>query len=78
MMELMDEKPYDFIINAGKNDLERLEGFVHRTFNSNDFVYFVKSLKNIYKTKGGLESIFNGHKTDDSLQQAIHMLQNVF
>ncbi len=78
MMELMDNSPYDFVINAGKSDLERLKGFVHRTFNSDDFVYFVKSLKNIYRTKGGLESIFNKHKTDDSLQPAIHMLHHCF
>jgi uncharacterized protein (TIGR02757 family) len=78
MMELMDDSPYDFIINADKKDLERLEGFVHRTFNSGDFVYFVKSLKNIYNTKGGLESIFDKYKTDDSLQPAIHKLHSCF
>ena len=78
MMELMDDSPYDYIINSDKNDLERLEGFVHRTFNSDDFVYFVKSLKNIYRTKGGLESIFTKYKTDDSLQPAIHELHAAF
>jgi len=78
IMVLLDDSPFDFIINSDKRDLERIEGFVHRTFNSLDLIYFLKALKNIYNTKGGLESFFNEYKTGDSLQSAIHDLKMIF
>jgi uncharacterized protein (TIGR02757 family) len=78
MMVLLDDSPFDFIMNSDEQDIERIEGFVHRTFNSADLVYFVKALKHIYSTKGGLEKIFNDNKTKDSLQPAIHKLYTIF
>ena len=78
MMSLLDDSPFDFILNSDEHDLERIEGFVHRTFNSLDLIYFLKALKNIYKTKGGLENIFNEYKTDESLKPAIHKLYLLF
>jgi uncharacterized protein (TIGR02757 family) len=78
MMELLNDSPYDFIMNSEEQDLERIEGFAHRTFNSRDLIYFLKALKYIYRTKGGLENIFYKYKTKDSLQPAIHNLHTVF
>lgn len=78
MMTLLDNSPYDFIMNSEVSDMERVEGFVHRTFNESDLLYFLKALKHIYSTKGGLENIFNEYKTEDSLQPAIHKLYTIF
>jgi uncharacterized protein (TIGR02757 family) len=78
MMALLDNAPYDFIMNYDETDIKSIEGFVHRTFNSTDLIYFLKALKNIYNTKGGLEKIFNDHKTEDSLQPALHKLRSIF
>lgn len=78
MMELMGNSPYDFIMNHEDFHLERLNGFVHRTFNSNDFSYFIKALQYIYQNKNGLEGIFNEYQTEDSLQPAIHYLKTIF
>lgn len=78
MMELLGNSPYDFVMNHSKSQLSRFEGFVHRTFNAEDFVYFLKSLKNIYENHGGLEEIFTKHQTKDSLQEAISELHTVF
>lgn len=78
MMDLLDNSPYDFIMNSNQQDLKRMEGFVHRTFNSTDLCYFLKALQHIYKYKGGLENIFNTHQTSDSLQHAIHELHKIF
>jgi uncharacterized protein (TIGR02757 family) len=78
MMELIGNSPHDFIIHHKERHLEKLEGFVHRTFNSTDFIYFISALKHIYSNKDGLESIFDRHKTSDSLQPAIHELNNIF
>jgi uncharacterized protein (TIGR02757 family) len=41
MMQLMDQAPYDFVINHKEVDLARFEGFVHRTFNADDLRYFI-------------------------------------
>ena len=41
MMEIMDNSPYDFIMNHSKNELSSITNFVHRTFNYTDFQYFV-------------------------------------
>ncbi|MGB1972155.1 MAG: DUF2400 family protein, partial [Flavobacteriaceae bacterium] len=78
MMELMDQAPYDFIINHRPSDLKRFNNFVHRTFNGNDFVYFIKALRNIYKKHGGLEVVFAQQATPYDLQTAIHGFKNIF
>ena len=78
LMELMDAAPHDFIMNFNTRDLVRMDKFVHRTFNSEDLLYFLHALRNIYRKKGGLEAVFVKHKASDSLQPAIHELKNIF
>ena len=55
MMDLMGNAPYDYVMSHTENDLERLETFVHRTFNGQDFASFIRSLKNIYKNQTRLK-----------------------
>lgn len=78
MMKLMGESPYDFIMEHVDNHLEQFDSFVHRTFNSVDLRYFVQSLKNIYTNHDGLESIFNRHVTQNSIQPAITEFKKIF
>lgn len=78
MMELLGNSPYDFVMNHQDHHLDKLDGFVHRTFNSIDLCYFIKALKNIYTNQDGLETIFNTYATDKSLQPAIHQLKQIF
>lgn len=78
MMDLLGNSPYDFVMNHDDYQLERLDGFVHRTFNADDFKYFIKALKHIYTNKGGLENIFIQNQTETSLQPAIHTLNEIF
>jgi uncharacterized protein (TIGR02757 family) len=78
MIELLDGSPYDFIVNHREKDLARMEGFVHRTFNSVDLIYFLKALQNIYRNKGGLENIFNTYKIEESFQSTIHEFYGIF
>ena len=78
MMDLMGNSPYDFVISHNGNDLQRLETFVHRTFNGQDFIGFIKSLQNIYLNHGGLESIFTLHQEKDSMQNAISKFKTIF
>ncbi len=78
MMDLIGNSPYDFVMSHNDYQLEKLEGFVHRTFNSDDFKHFIKALKHIYINKGGLENIFIQNQTETSLQPAIHALHEIF
>lgn len=94
MMDLMGNSPYDFVMSHSEEDLERLESFVHRTFNGQDFASFIKGLQHIYKNHGGLEAAFskkingngkdNGNDNDNSngntisLQNNIHEFKKIF
>lgn len=78
MMELLDDSPYEYILNAGDKEFDWVESFVHRTFNSTDMVYFLKALRNIYRNRGGLEAIFSRYMTKDSMQPAIHEFHKIF
>src|SRR5215212_1986308 len=61
LMELMDDSPHQFILHHTSSDLSRFKKFVHRTFNGGDTIYFIRSLKNIYKNHSGMENIFQKH-----------------
>ena len=78
MMDLLGSSPYDFVMNHKHSDLKKLGGFVHRTFNGKDYIHFIKSLKNIFNTEGGIEQIFSNHATNDSMQPAIHQFKKIF
>lgn len=78
IMELLDNSPYDFIMNSCDGDFDSIGHFVHRTFNSADLIYFLKALQNIYRNRGGMESIFTSHQNEVSLQPAIHAFYEVF
>lgn len=78
LMSLLNNSPYDFVINHQKADLEKLQPFVHRTFNGNDCIQFIKCLKHIYLNYSGLEPLFLKHAEKDSLQTAISKFKTVF
>lgn len=78
MMHLLDNSPYDFIKNHEETDLEKLQPFVHRTFNGDDFIQFISSLNHIYKNHSGLESAFSKHADKESLQYSISKFKSTF
>src|ERR1041384_6343360 len=55
LMALMDNAPYDFILNHDMKDLKRLGAFKHRTFNDTDILYFIEFLRMHYTHHGSLE-----------------------
>jgi len=71
-MALMDDAPFDFILNHEQRDLNLMNHFVHRTFNSSDLIFFVSGLKHIYSDLGGLESVFKAPNSAPYLHQSIH------
>lgn len=78
MMALLDHSPFDFVNNHKPSDLERLKPFVHRTFNGDDFIQFIKNLHHIYQIHGGLETVFSKHSETFSTQFAIHQFKKHF
>jgi len=78
MMSLMGNSPYGFIMEHREEQLERMAGFVHRTFNSLDLVYFIRALRHLYLHHEGLEGVFRKYQTESSLQIAIHQLKRIF
>ena len=78
MLELMGNAPYDFVMSHTPADLERLNNFVHRTFNGQDFMAFIKSLQNIYLNHSGLESVFAKNQEPHSMQNSISEFKKIF
>lgn len=79
MMELLENSPHDFIINASPLEIQQVRQFVHRTFNGLDCEYFIKSLRNIYVHHNGLEAVFTtGYRTDKTVFSAIKYFRKIF
>jgi uncharacterized protein (TIGR02757 family) len=79
LMELMENAPADFIRNFELQDLDRFDGFVHRTFNATDCKTFMQALQEIEMRDGGLESAFaKAYKSSSTLQEAISTFKKRF
>jgi len=79
LMRLMDNSPYDFLMEADEADWKTVSGFVHRTFNGNDCLFFLESLRNIYRHHHGLEAVFtNGYNNRKNIQSALQHFREVF
>ncbi|MCL1821642.1 MAG: TIGR02757 family protein [Prolixibacteraceae bacterium] len=79
LMSQLDNNPYDFLMSATDDELNRASKFVHRTFNPDDTLFFLASLKNIYKNCGGLEAVFTeGFRRDGSVKSSLEFYRTVF
>lgn len=79
LVALMDNQPHDFILNATSPELKRFSQFVHRTFNGDDCLYFICSLRNIYRNLGGLQTVFEtGFEHQNSVKSALTFFYRVF
>lgn len=76
IVQLLENEPHEFILNASDDEIETLSGFVHRTFNHVDLQFFLKSLRNIYQNHGGLETVFSKYPTD--MPKALIHFREVF
>ena len=78
IINLLEYSPYDFIMNHSDQDLKRIKGSIHRTFNSEDLIYFIKSLKNIYTNYNGIEGIMSNPSNGENLQERISNFKKIF
>jgi len=58
LMQLMDNAPYQFILQHKEKDLAKLLDFRHRTFNATDLLYFIAFFRNHYTFHPSLEDAF--------------------
>ncbi|MCK9423338.1 MAG: TIGR02757 family protein [Bacteroidales bacterium] len=58
LMRMMDWAPYDFLTHARDQEFQPFLNFVHRTFNGEDCLFFLQSLREIYSSMNSLESLF--------------------
>lgn len=58
LMHWMDDAPHAFITGFTDNDLKPFAGFVHRTFNGDDCLYFIQALRFLYTQQEGLQGAF--------------------
>ncbi len=59
LCEMLSYQPHEFILNASDSEIKSLPSFVHRTFQQDDLIYFLRALKHIYRNEGGLETAFD-------------------
>ncbi|WP_395044810.1 TIGR02757 family protein [Flavobacterium sp.] len=78
MMLLLGNSPFDFVMSHSENDIEKLDNFVHRTFNNQDLKTFIKGLQHIYKNHDGLESVFAKNQEENSMQKSISEFKKTF
>lgn len=79
MMECMDGAPRDFTVNASEEELARLGGYVHRTFNGGDLITFVRALRGMEVRHGGIGAFFQREYTrTGSLPQTISAFRREF
>ena len=59
LLQLMDNAPHEFCVNAAAADLKKLLSFKHRTFNATDLLYFIEFFRYHYSLHDTLESAFS-------------------
>lgn len=77
LVERMDHTPYDFIKNHNNNDLSKLIGFKHRTFNDSDLLYCIDFMKGHYSRHSSLEDAFFP-TNDTNIEVALNHFQEYF
>lgn len=79
LLQLFENSPIDFLLNANESELLRFNSFVYRTFNGIDAFYFILALQNIYHNHGGLEAVFTeGYRKDKTIYSALQYFRDVF
>lgn len=79
MMTWMDNAPHDFVLNHSSVDLKFLEGkSVHRTFNTEDFRFFLTSLKRLYHEHHSMEKLFLLNENEHNFNHSIERFRTEF
>lgn len=58
LMDRMDQSPLEFVKGFTTRDLQQIQGWLYRTFQQDDLVYFLTQLQRIYNHHSDLEAYF--------------------
>lgn len=75
LMNRMDQAPYDFICHHSEQDLKKLVGFKHRTFQDVDLLFLVDFLSRHYQKQDSLEDAFVMDQGQRIVDQNLNTLQ---
>ncbi len=79
LFQLMDNAPYDFLLNHEEADLKAFLDFKHRTFNATDTLYFIDFLSRFYKKHDSLQEAFLPEaQGDTSMENRLIAFHNRF
>jgi uncharacterized protein (TIGR02757 family) len=78
LIGLMDDAPYDFMLNHNKSDLRRFDRFVHRTFQPLDARYFIAFISTFYKQHESLEEAFLPGSEDTDVEHGLVKFHELF
>ncbi|WP_267406148.1 MULTISPECIES: TIGR02757 family protein [unclassified Chryseobacterium] len=79
MLAIMGNSPYDFVMNYSEKDLTEIQDkSIHRTFNGEDFTYFIKQFNRIYAENESLESLFKVNDSEINFSHAIERFRTNF
>ncbi len=71
LMAMMDNQPYDFVMNASLDELNAMPPFAHRTFNSIDLQHFILALRRFYSVNTSLELLFSPRNGEQNVGEGI-------
>ncbi len=80
LFQMMDNAPYDFLLNHKESDLRPFLSFKHRTFNDVDTLYFIHFLSWFYQYHESLEEAFLRGQTNqvDSMESILIQFHQFF
>ena len=80
LLGMMDDSPYDFLLNHKESDLKKFLNFKHRTFNATDTLYFIHFLSEFYKANDSLEEAFSVgiSKTSECVEEGLKNFHKLF
>src|SRR3989339_1733166 len=80
IQSIVNEKPYDYIINFSSNNHKDFKGFVHRFYTEDDIINLFLALNSIYKNFGSLKNLFLTYYLPDerNLKNSISQFSNFF
>lgn len=79
LMHLMDSEPHAFLTQSSDVAFKNFLGFVYRTFQGEDALFFISALRHLYLEEGGLETIVtDGFNRGGNIQASIGYLRKKF
>ncbi|MDO5510574.1 MAG: TIGR02757 family protein [Weeksellaceae bacterium] len=78
LMHLMDDAPYEFLMNSSPQEILQITGFVHRTFSSQDLQQFLLALKELYSSYDSLEDVLLPQPEEQEMSHALERWRSLF